>query len=330
MNGMGQNTLFGWFHRPGTFLAHGADHLRSDYCRPTTRSRRAKDLQNRLEVCSPCSEKVTRPSELASSCISRIPRQTGIGSPAFYASMEQITVRRFEMQHVPWRTKNSLTLHILDPTTDNIAMKLFLLLAVLHVAIIRAESRVAPVYYQPITTPDTPPKLLAEIEYDPLDQSSSVVNFEFPEDLEGSKYVRIGIYDAATHRFQRSTVASSDNFSKGYSVRTRVTTRNEAWRARTDLGLGQPHFTISITEDGKYLGASLKGVRIDAGQTRDFGPQSAVVTMAPGKQVELNKPVVLSPEGKKVVLEEKSFLQKYWWVLAIGLIMLLSGGGAEK
>lgn len=71
------------------------------------------------------------------------------------------------------------------------------------------------------------------------------------------------------------------------------------------------------------LGASVKGVKIDAGHTRDFGPQAVVVVQGAGKQPDLNKPVVLSPEGRKVQPEaEKSFLQKY---VQGSLGVLLSG-----
>lgn len=79
-----------------------------------------------------------------------------------------------------------------------------------------------------------------------------------------------------------------DNFGKGYS----------------------PTLILSVDQKGDAFGAALKGVRIDAGQTRDFGPQALLLVTEPGKQPELNKPIVLSPEGKTVVPEEKSFFQK--------------------
>ena len=88
-----------------------------------------------------------------------------------------------------------------------------------------------------------------------------------------------------------TSVASAENFGKGYA----------------------PHFVVTVDDKGEeVLGVSVRGVRIDAGHTRDFAPQVVVVPTARGKQPDLNKPVVLSPEGRKVVEEqEKSFLQKY-------------------
>jgi hypothetical protein len=85
-------------------------------------------------------------------------------------------------------------------------------------------------------------------------------------------------------------VTLAENFGKGYA----------------------PHFVVSVDGKGEVLGVSVRGVKIDAGHTRDFGPQVLVVPTVQGKQPDLNRPVVLSPEGRKVQPEqEKSFLQKY-------------------
>lgn len=169
---------------------------------------------------------------------------------------------------------------------------LLLLVALLHAALVRADGRIAPIFIQPISTSETAPSLLAEIQFDTAGSTSApeVISYEVPAFPDGARLARVGIYNSDAGTWASSTsVMSLENFDKGYA----------------------PHFTVSIDVSGKYLGASLRGVRIDAGQTRDFGPQAAVVVTAPGKQPELNKPVILSPEGKKIVPEEKSFLQKY-------------------
>lgn len=166
-----------------------------------------------------------------------------------------------------------------------------LFLAVLSAALVRAESQTAAIYLQPITSPEAAPSFLADVTYDTTDVSASTVTeYEAPELPEDAKLIRIGVYDRAAKRWASSTsVASVDNFSKGYSL----------------------HVTVSVDAQGQYLGASCRGVGIDAGQTRDFGPQAMVVVTEQGKQPDLNRPVVLSPEGKQVVPEEKSILQKY-------------------
>lgn len=166
--------------------------------------------------------------------------------------------------------------------------------------IISADAHTAQIYIQPIGDASAPVPL-AEVTYDIAapDTAAMVTSYEAPELPETASLARIGLYDARAKKWTGSTsVASVENFSKGYS----------------------PHFLLHVdatktTGDEEHLevlGASLRGVRIDAGQTRDFGPQARLVLTGHGKQPELNKPVVLSPEGKKLEKEpEKTFLQKF-------------------
>ncbi|KAK1830769.1 cyclin-domain-containing protein [Podospora conica] len=180
-----------------------------------------------------------------------------------------------------------------------------------------AASLTIPVHIQPITVPSSAPVLLAEISHTPGAPSSTddddntatqVTSYAAPELPESARLVRIGAYDAKAGRWTSSvTVASAENFGKGYS----------------------PHFVVNL--DGEeVVGVTCRGVKVDAGYTRDFGPQARVVGAARGEEVKVNTPVVLSPEGRKVVVEEKSMIQKYWWVLAIGAFVVLSGGGDGK
>lgn len=75
---------------------------------------------------------------------------------------------------------------------------------------------------------------------------------------------------------------------------------------------------------------SCKSGKIDAGATRDFGPKIKVLKTVKGKLPELNRPVVLSPEGKVAEPEpEKTMLQKYWWVILAGVMLLMTAGGGE-
>ncbi|KAK0639289.1 hypothetical protein B0T16DRAFT_422833 [Cercophora newfieldiana] len=197
-------------------------------------------------------------------------------------------------------------------------MKLTTLLSALLAG--AAAATTVPIFIQPITVPETAPALLIEISHDtpststdpttPPQIATEVLSYEAPEIPEGAKLVRIGAYDSKSGKWASSTtVVSVENFGKGYS----------------------PHFVLSLDANGQdLLGVAVKGVRVDAGYTRDFGPQVKVVVAGRGKQPELNKPVVLSPEGKKVVVEEKTFLQKYWWVLGIAMFVMMSGGGDSK
>ncbi|KAK0674469.1 hypothetical protein QBC41DRAFT_341921 [Cercophora samala] len=177
--------------------------------------------------------------------------------------------------------------------------------------------RIAPVYIQPITS-SSAPVLLAELNYHPSSSSSSdedtphasVLSYEPPEFDPETKLVRVGVWDEKRGRWATSAaVVSVENFGQGY----------------------QPNFVLNVDEKGEEaVGVVVRGVRVDAGQTRNFGPRVVVVGMERGKQPGLGKPVVLSPEGRKVEVEERSFLQKYWWAILLGAVLLLGGGGDGK
>ncbi|KAF6821305.1 hypothetical protein CSOJ01_00311 [Colletotrichum sojae] len=176
-----------------------------------------------------------------------------------------------------------------------------------------AEARLAKIYIEPVSlaASKAAPVLLAEVEYDATNPSeATVASFELPELPEdGAKLVRVGVYDPTAAQWTSSvSVASTENFAKGYS----------------------PNILLSVDADGNVIGAGLKGVMVDAGVTRDFGPQAVVRVARQGKTPELNKPIVLSPEGKKVVQEEKTLFQKYWWLIAIVVLMTVTGGGDGK
>ncbi|KAK6845173.1 hypothetical protein PG990_003526 [Apiospora arundinis] len=199
-----------------------------------------------------------------------------------------------------------------------------------------AAERTIPIYIQPVTVSPPAPVLLGEVVYDdavllpasgPDVAAPKVTSFEYPSDLlspeddegqgqqrEAPRHVRVGAWDPVAKSWASSTsLASTANFDKGFA----------------------PHFVVTLDSPvaGKsdVAGVVLKGVRIDAGQTRDFGPQVVLRTAEPGSQVELNKPIVLSPEGRKVAEEpEKTLLQKYWWVIGIVLVLTLTGGGDGK
>lgn len=161
----------------------------------------------------------------------------------------------------------------------------------------QANPRIAQVYYQPITSAAIAPLPLADITFDPLTPTTAEVSsYEAPDlgavfDGADEGLVRIGLYDAKRQEWTSSVgVASAATFTeKGYA----------------------PHVVLTVDETGAVLGAAARGVKIDAGQTRDFGPQAVVVVAKQGKGVEMGKPVVLGADGRKKVEEaEKSFLQK--------------------
>ncbi|KAH8195034.1 hypothetical protein TruAng_010806 [Truncatella angustata] len=192
-------------------------------------------------------------------------------------------------------------------------MKLSSILSSLALATLAsAAERTAAIYIQPVLSSAPAPALLAEITYDPyLPSEASVSSFEFPdlESLQAAKNFRVGVYSPSSRTWESSaSIASVANFGKGYS----------------------PHIILSVDQSGDVQGAALKGVRIDAGQTRDFGPKAVIRVAEKGEQVSLNKPVKLTPEGKlKDEQQEKTFLQKYWWLIGIVMVLTLTGGGGD-
>lgn len=173
-------------------------------------------------------------------------------------------------------------------------MRTTILLSALCAALtIHANPQTAEISIQPISSSHPQAPLpFASISYDlaALD-SSTITSYDAPDIPESSSLVRIGVYDPKVKSWlSGTTVASTENFAKGYS----------------------PTITVSVNSRGDVLSAALKGVQIDAGQTRDFGPKVVVLTEGRGPQPVLNKPVVVSKDGKKVEEEvEKTFLQKY-------------------
>ncbi|KAH8844515.1 hypothetical protein MCOR27_010237 [Pyricularia oryzae] len=183
-----------------------------------------------------------------------------------------------------------------------------------------AEPQTAAIYIQPISSSTIPPAPLAEITYDPAeasDPTGQVTSFEPPELPESTSLVRIGVFDAAADEWLSSTsVASVDNFSKGYS----------------------PHFVLTLGPGAggegpvAVIGAAVKGVKVDAGATRDFGPQAVLVSGERAPQPALNRPVVLNKDGagRAGEVEEKTLLQKYWWALGLLAFVMITGGGPDK
>ncbi|KAG6091554.1 hypothetical protein E4U30_006721 [Claviceps sp. LM220 group G6] len=185
-----------------------------------------------------------------------------------------------------------------------------LLASVCAALAVHAAPQSAEIYIQAISSSSqASPLPLAEISYDLTAlASSSILSYEAPEVPDSADLVRIGIYDPKTKTWTSgTTVASTENFAKGYS----------------------PTITVNVNQEGHIMSAAVKGVQIDAGQTRDFGPKVVVLTEREGAQPVLNKPIVLT-EGKKVVEDEKTFLQKYWWMIGIAVFVALSGGGGGE
>jgi hypothetical protein len=154
------------------------------------------------------------------------------------------------------------------------------------------------VYLQPLSSTILPVPL-ADISYNPSTLLASISSYyppspdydsESEDDITPPSHLKIGTYDRATNTWKSSTsLTSANTFEKGY----------------------RPTFVLTLDAQGEVLGVSVSAGKIDAGATREFGPAVLVRGMGKAKGPVLNKPVVLSPEGKMAVPEvEKSMLQK--------------------
>ncbi|KAK6600904.1 hypothetical protein H4I95_07886 [Botrytis cinerea] len=178
-------------------------------------------------------------------------------------------------------------------------------------AAITEQIDTATIYIQPLLSDSAYP--LASISYNPSTLSASLVSYDPPTDLlpeiSSSPESDSGIFDPATAIFKSSTsLLSLTNFEKGY----------------------RPTILLTLDSQGAVLGVTIKSGVIDAGATRDFAPKVEIRRIVEGKEPVLGPKVVLSKEGKlEKEVPEKTFLQKYWWVLLGAAMLTLTSGGSE-
>lgn len=183
-------------------------------------------------------------------------------------------------------------------------MNLFIITFALFAALVVSESRFIEnrsetISIQSIDTHPSPIVPFAEINYDPSTLTAEFISYDAPEISSQATLVRIGIYDPSTESWQSSTsVTSANSFNKGY--------------AQTII--------LSLDLHGDVFGVACKSTKIDAGQTRDFGPRVRVVRMVKGNTPELNRPIIASKDGTVEGEEpEKTFFQR--WVCRSVLIL---------
>lgn len=158
------------------------------------------------------------------------------------------------------------------------------------------------IYVSPVTS-TSPPTLLAQIVYDAAAPGEAEIlayeppAFALADDTDDSTVtlapdtlVRVGVYDTAKGQWTGSTsAAAARNFdAKSYA----------------------PTVLLSVDGNGGVVGVAVKGVRIDAGATRDFGPSVLVSVGAKGVRAAPNRPVNLEEVRKGKPEEEKTLLQK--------------------
>ncbi|KAJ4305208.1 hypothetical protein N0V90_000739 [Kalmusia sp. IMI 367209] len=146
---------------------------------------------------------------------------------------------------------------------------------------------------------------LVQISYDADQTTGTVVSYTPPQGSYAPDHLlRIGIHDTKSGSW-KGVVTSAASFAEEYKKR----------------------FVVHVDDKGEPyhvgFGASLKG----AGEELEV----EVVKREAGPKPVLNKPIVLNADGKIDAKEpEKTFFQKYWWMIALFLLVqLVAGGGKE-
>lgn len=146
---------------------------------------------------------------------------------------------------------------------------------------------------------------LAQIDYDASTSTGSLVSYTPPTgSYTPDHLLRIGLSDPKTESW-RGVVASAASFAEQYKKKFVIHV--------DDRGVPY-HVGFGTSSRGKGPEVEIEVVK------RSIGPQPA-----------LNKPIVLNDQGKLDTAEpEKSFIQKYWWAIALFILIQLVAGGGEK
>ncbi|KAF1921043.1 hypothetical protein BDU57DRAFT_437996 [Ampelomyces quisqualis] len=145
---------------------------------------------------------------------------------------------------------------------------------------------------------------LAQIEFDADQSVGTLASYTPPTGAYISDHLlRVGLSDPNSGSW-RGIVTSAASFAEQYHKK----------------------FIIHVDEKGEpyHIGFATSAKR-SGGEV-----EVEIVKRSPGPQPVLNKPIVLNAEGKIDSKEpEKSFLQKYWWAIALFVVVQLVAGGGE-
>ncbi|CAI6340591.1 unnamed protein product [Periconia digitata] len=172
------------------------------------------------------------------------------------------------------------------------------------------------VYIHPIAASTTPksavvpsPVPLAQIDVDAESSTGSIVSYTPPHgSYSPDSLVRVGLHDAKTQSW-RGVVTSAASFAELY----------------------KQNFVVHVDEKGEAYHVGFTASAKDGSNASDRKDVTVqVVQRSVGPKPTLNKPIVLNAEGKIEAKEpEKSFLQKYWWMIGLFLLVQVVAGGKE-
>jgi len=194
----------------------------------------------------------------------------------------------------------------------------------------------AEIFYWPLAVPE--PSLLARISYDPSTLESQVVSYTPPDaatrvrlrDEEGEEdLVRIGLFVATTpandaKQWVGSLTSWSSLVAVGNLKKGSDNDNGENSSLLLHLGPSEELYHVSLTRT-QSSSSSSSSSSASVPVAVDFARSE------PGPRAQLNKPVVLGPDGKgPEEVPEKSFFQKYWWIFLIVMFLAMSSGGGGE
>ncbi|KAH9840359.1 hypothetical protein Tdes44962_MAKER07954 [Teratosphaeria destructans] len=180
------------------------------------------------------------------------------------------------------------------------------LLPFIGVSVFAAEpERSVDIFAWPLSSPKS--STLAKITFNST--AATVKSVSNPSIPPHDNVVRVGFYHPSGSWSGIATSASNFQNGKDKTLQLHVNSDGELYH----VGFKASNYGTSSKSSNKKEGLSVE-----------------VVKVRPGPTPRLNKPVVLSPDGKAPETEpEKTFFQKYWWAIA-GFLLLQVVLGAGK
>ncbi|KAF2760918.1 hypothetical protein EJ05DRAFT_497488 [Pseudovirgaria hyperparasitica] len=185
------------------------------------------------------------------------------------------------------------------------------------------------IYTSPVSSTSNTPATLLTLNYDPTTLSAEILSYNPPKDIPS------GDPKATSSPLTRIFL---NNPSSSPSVATSILSFSPTYQKTLILHVDDAgeiyHIGFATSGRGVQSPPNKAGNGENDHSAAEDEILVEVVKKGVGPQVHFNKPVVLNKEGKVEGKEpEKSFIQKYWWAIALFLLIQLvagGGGGDEK
>ncbi|KAI9652054.1 MAG: hypothetical protein M1831_007246 [Alyxoria varia] len=211
-------------------------------------------------------------------------------------------------------------------------------------AVDTGSDRSVTIWSWPLTA--STPQPLAQVSYNTDASSSSVTKYTPPKPPHSSdSQIRIGLYDQKTSSW-KGVLTTAESFDQAYKPQVQLLLDEDSGDVH-HIGFssyGVPESDrerrrrerreAKAQESSQKQGKAEKPRRKKEMEAREKGNSELLIQIIKPDVAplpHLNKPVIVDAEGKLPDSEqEKTFLQKYWWVIAIFLLLqLLTAGGTE-